>query len=708
MGLLDKFLEKRLVKMGYGAVKKTAGFMSTEIKNDPSDYPESSKPGDYKDFVDAFNNLPWLYAGAMALAIAAPKPTLKIYEQIGEGQEEVLGKDINSLLRRPNQFLSYRELLQITIINMSIAGNHFWNLVGVQQRKYPDVVIDQSNPPVEIWWIKPEQIQIKDHPTKFIEKYVFTSSQTNKPKDLDPSEIIHFKLPNPDSYFRGMGAMQPAKNTAILEFDAMAYNKKFFENDAVPPFVFKFPEKPSEKDLNIFKRHWKEMYQGPKNAGKMGYIYGDSDIKEIGKTPKDASYTEMRKMNREEMLAVLPGSVPPSIVGLLEYANYSNMEVQSKKFWEDCVMPILDLIADKMTLNLAPHFDESYFFKFDYSNIKVLQEDEERKSNVAERLIGCGVKTPNQIIQEFYDGEPYEGGNQYFMKMGLIPIGIETGKAIKSLPAHKAKKGSFWQEKARKKALWENFVKRVEAKEKAYIPIAVKYMKRQARLIGERLKGVDDLASVAPTKLIEIGEETDKYVKDFTPWYMETFIGAGEAGGVVSQGFLYDLGLKGIFKGEGFQLTPELEALLQQMVFNSGTVVNETLIDIIYRTLQRAIKETWTVEEFTQLITHQVDEFSTWRSRLWARTETAKTENWGQVEGYKQEEFVEKKGWLSAFSSESRDEHMAADGQVVGLNEPFIVMGEQLQYPGDPAGSPGNICNCLCATFPEVGELKGD
>ena len=337
-----------------------------------------------------------------------------------------------------------------------------------------------------------------------------------------------------------------------------------------------------------------------------------------------------------------------------------------------------------------------------------MQEDEERRATVAQRLIEHAIKTPNQIRREFYDAEPYEGGNQYFMKRGLIPLGTESGKKTKALPEHKDIKSSFWAEKTRKKVLWENFVKRVEAKEKAYIPIAVKYIKRQARLIGERLKGVDDLASVAPTKLIEIGEETEKYIKDFMPWYVETFIKAGEAGRVVSQGFLYDLGAKAIFKDGGFQLTPELEAALQQMVFNSGTVVNETLIDIVYRTLQRAIKEAWTVEEFTQLITHQVDEFSTWRSRLWARTETAKTENWGQVEGYKQEEFVEKKGWLSAFAPESRDEHMATDGQIVGLNEPFVVMGEELQYPGDPAGSPGNTCNCLCATFPEVGELQGD
>jgi len=710
MGILDKYFERKFEKLGYSkSVQKMAGFMTTEIENDPNEYKESSKRSDYKDFVDCFNTLPWLYAGAMALAIAAPKPKLRIYEQVGKEEIEVLGQDINLLLKRPNPFLSFRELLQITVINMSIPGNHFWNLVGTEDRKYPDVVIDKENPPVEIWWIKPEQIEIKDHPEKYIDYYEFRASNTEKAKKLHPSEIIHFKMANPDSYFRGMGAMQPAKNTAILELNAVSYNKKFLENDAMPPWIFDFPEQPTETQFNTFQKRWNARHKGSKKGGNFGYIYGGTKIQELGKMPKDVQYAEMRKMNREELLACLPGSVPPSIVGLLEYANYSNMEVQNKKFWGDCVIPVLDLIADKLTLNFAPHFNDAYSFAFDYSDIQALQGDEKAKSEVAARLIEYGVKTPNQVRRDMYKEEPYPEGNQYYMKLGLVPAGTDTaektGKA-KMLPIHKEKKKSFWEDEAKKKALWENFVKRIEAKEKAYIPIAIKYIKRQAKEIGENLKDVDDLASVSPQKLIDIEKETDKYIKDFRGWYWETFRLAGEGGKVISDGFLYDLETKNIFKQENeFVITPEIEELLQQMVFNSGTKVNETLIDIIYRTLQRSIKEEWTVEEFTQLILHQVDEFSGWRSRLWARTEAVKVENWGQIEGYKQTEFVEKKGWLSAFAPDSRDEHMAADGQVVGLNEFFVVMGEELQYPGDPSGSPGNVCNCLCATFPEVGEV---
>jgi hypothetical protein len=40
-----------------------------------------------------------------------------------------------------------------------------------------------------------------------------------------------------------------------------------------------------------------------------------------------------------------------------------------------------------------------------------------------------------------------------------------------------------------------------------------------------------------------------------------------------------------------------------------------------------------------------------------------------------------------------RPDHLAADGQMVGNDEPFVVGGEDLMFPRDPAGSPENTSN---------------
>jgi len=55
------------------------------------------------------------------------------------------------------------------------------------------------------------------------------------------------------------------------------------------------------------------------------------------------------------------------------------------------------------------------------------------------------------------------------------------------------------------------------------------------------------------------------------------------------------------------------------------------------------------------------------------------------------------KEWAAAEDARTRASHAQADGQEVGLDEPFDVGGASLMMPGDPSGPPGEIINCRCA-----------
>jgi len=691
-------------------VEKSAGFMPLELQTHTSGTVEPNKLSEYGDFIDAYRQLPWLYAGATALAVAAPKPKLRVYREIDGEDEEIEGEEINRLLKRPNPFTSWREFIQIAVINMVITGNHYWNMVGTTENG----VISEANPPVEMWWMKPENVEIVPDAVDFIKRYVY--KQDGKAFNFDPSEVIHFKLVNPDSYFRGLGVLEPAKNTAIMEFNAVAYNKAFLENDATPFGVFHTPAKLTKEQQAQFLRNWNSMHRGSKRGGKLGFTYGDMEFKEIGTKPKDAQYIEMRKMNREEMLATI--GVPPSVVGLLEYANYSNMEVQQKKFWEDAVIPILDLISDKMTLNLAPHFDENIYFKFDYSNIKALQEDEDRQSQIAMRLVSNGVMTPDEVRERFYSLEPM-GGNaaKLFIPVFWIPMDQAGVKATPQQPAAAAPKKalsksedkvSFWQTPARKKAAWMNFEMRVKTNENTVHIQAESFLEKQAKRVSDKVGSASSVNSIKADSLINIKAETEEYSDLLKGIYYALFKEAGEAGMDMTEGKLYNPEMRMLKKEpDRFQMTPELEAKIAKLVKNSGTKINEVTLDRIIEMLAEAQVENWTVVEFQKNLLDKLTDLSRSRAMRIARTETGKVENWGQLEGYKQSEFIDKKGWMSAFAEGTRDSHKAADAkyseQTIPLDEPFIVDGESLMYPGDPAGSAGNVINCLCTTYPEVG-----
>jgi uncharacterized protein with gpF-like domain len=79
-----------------------------------------------------------------------------------------------------------------------------------------------------------------------------------------------------------------------------------------------------------------------------------------------------------------------------------------------------------------------------------------------------------------------------------------------------------------------------------------------------------------------------------------------------------------------------------------------------------------------------------------ARTEIISASNAGSLEGAKSTGLNPKKQWLSTMDTRTREDHVIVDGQIQNLDDPFNVVGEDLQYPGDPAGSPGNVINCRC------------
>lgn len=59
-----------------------------------------------------------------------------------------------------------------------------------------------------------------------------------------------------------------------------------------------------------------------------------------------------------------------------------------------------------------------------------------------------------------------------------------------------------------------------------------------------------------------------------------------------------------------------------------------------------------------------------------------------------------KKQWRRSGKLHSRLAHDAIDGQIRDADKPFMVGGEELQFPRDPKGSAKNTINCGCTSLP--------
>jgi hypothetical protein len=120
------------------------------------------------------------------------------------------------------------------------------------------------------------------------------------------------------------------------------------------------------------------------------------------------------------------------------------------------------------------------------------------------------------------------------------------------------------------------------------------------------------------------------------------------------------------------------------------------------------------IELLAGRVTEAIDVAYT-RAQVIARTEVVSASNAGSIAGARlAAPFAPvTKTWMATLDARTRPSHADADGQVVGLDEPFDIGGDALDFPGDPGGSPEEVINCRCtvvydqATIADEGRQTG-
>jgi SPP1 gp7 family putative phage head morphogenesis protein len=123
--------------------------------------------------------------------------------------------------------------------------------------------------------------------------------------------------------------------------------------------------------------------------------------------------------------------------------------------------------------------------------------------------------------------------------------------------------------------------------------------------------------------------------------------------------------------------------------------INNTTRNRIRHIIRIGIEEGLPYREIASRLTLIGKISSIKRAKNIAWTETHTTANKGSFE-MAREMKMKFKEWLSAKDERTRHDHRLANGQRVEIDDPFIVMGEALQFPGDPDGSAENVIRCRC------------
>jgi uncharacterized protein with gpF-like domain len=168
--------------------------------------------------------------------------------------------------------------------------------------------------------------------------------------------------------------------------------------------------------------------------------------------------------------------------------------------------------------------------------------------------------------------------------------------------------------------------------------------------------------------------------------------------------------------------------IIEEFIAQYGAQKVSQIVEATREQLQRLIlagtKEGLGVAEIAKTIREKIPQIAALRANVIARTETHTSSIYGGLQAAKESRVPLKKEWISAEDHRTRDfgsgdgvvdefSHRAMDGVRVEMDDLFMVpkkdgTKEPMSYPGDPAGSAGNVINCRCALrYRRIGSLSG-
>jgi phage portal protein BeeE len=551
---------------------------------------------------------------------------------------------------------------------------------------------------------------------------------------LLPSEVIHSRQPNPYLYWRGLSPLILAMVPAAADFAASKYNQGYWLNNADTGVIVTTEQQATPEQRAAILAALRERKRKAGTADRPLFLWGGAKVEKPTLSGMETQMIENRKMNRQEILAVF--KMTDSVIGLTDSKSSalsgggSAINQEEIKFIESTICPLCEHI-EAAVAPVVKTFGDGLLGWFDVDGLPIMQEARRSRLDSAIKAFSIGA-TFNELTRLYdlgFEEKPW--GNKSFLPFSLQ----EAGSVGADLPAEDdpATVGQGDKEKANPFARMQKLLGEVIEVKALPVPIQLGLKELWQKHIATRRKSVKQMESKVSKVLLAYRATTlEKLSKIELPASVSQLSVFG-----AEQRSLIDL----IFDPKAFgkslltELTNPILSTLQaagtelhtelgiddpwkmppqkaqqwisartQKIQNVGGTVREQL----NTALNEGLDAGETMKELSDRVRGVFNHLTDVEAERVARTETNSAYNVARHAAMK-DSGIGYKAWLSSHGPHVRPGHLAAEEQYsvetpIPVDEPFSVYFleggfpkyEDLMYPGDPSGSPGNIINCQC------------
>lgn len=267
---------------------------------------------------------------------------------------ELLQGDLATLFTLPNPWMTWREMLELYVIDLLATGNAFWLKQGA---------LADGTRPLALYRVAPQFVEIKPGEKTLIKKYVF--GQGKERMEVDPQFVVHTRLPNPHSEnaMLGLGVVQAAPQIFDVELGLLEAQRNFFDNGTVLGGTLEsdktIPESTRKKNV----REFRQMNRGSRQWFNVVHLERGLRYRPIQANAQQADYRNLSAQTRERIFGLLR---TPIILSGAATAEAVGMKMdEARRFWsEEVGGPFLGRLAESFSATLVKGW--GYTFKFDF------------------------------------------------------------------------------------------------------------------------------------------------------------------------------------------------------------------------------------------------------------------------------------------------------------------------------------------------------
>lgn len=292
------------------------------------------------------NENPWVDLSIRSIAgsAAAVIPLFTI-----RGNKKQKGKIdyFKQKLMHPNPQMTGYELFYQTYADLATYGNCYWQIIK-----------DRKGDLHSIYRIPAPNVRVRAHTDSDNNLMLFYVIENPDRQVFDETEIVHFKLPNPDSFLYGKPLFYPNIANITIDESVTTWVKSFFEKAYSGGAIFKME---ADETVAVRNRQWlKEEYTKPENAGKPLLLEGDLELVSDGSKFKDLNYAAMKQMSREEIMQ--HAGVPLSVAGVRSNSGQANIEVINSE--QEAFIRTMDLYHNIVFSRLEQYLFQTIFNEY--------------------------------------------------------------------------------------------------------------------------------------------------------------------------------------------------------------------------------------------------------------------------------------------------------------------------------------------------------